>query len=250
MEWQDEGVVLARRVLGERDARLSLFTHDHGRHAGVVKGGAGRRQGPLLQPGNRLQARWQARLEGHLGRFDLEPIRLFPAALLDRPKPLAAMASALTLLESALPERDPHPDLYASLLRLLTVLDAEPPDWPAAYVRFEIAFLADLGFGLNLDACAVTGASDGLAFVSPKSGRAVSRAAAGEWAPRLLPLPAFLLDQDADATPGDIAQGLRLAGHFLNRHIFEPAERLLPAQRARYAAMWPPVETPTEESTA
>ncbi|MCB1884180.1 MAG: DNA repair protein RecO [Geminicoccaceae bacterium] len=243
MEWRDEGIVLSRRALGERDALLVLFTPDHGRHLGIVKGGAGRRRGPLLQPGNRLEATWRARLERHLGQFDLEAIRLYPAGFLDRPRELAALASALVLLDVTLPERDPHPRLYAALLALLEHLAASAPDWPAAYVEFELLLLAELGFGLDLASCAVTGEGRDLAYVSPKTGRAVSRGAAGEWASRLLPLPAFLIGEaPAEVPAGEIAQGLRLAGHFLNRHIFEPADRLMPAPRVRFAGLWHPEE--------
>ena len=244
MEWRDEGIVLSRRALGERDALLILFTPGHGRHLGIVKGGSGRRRGPLLQPGNRLEATWRARLERHLGQFDLEAIRLYPAGFLDRPRELAALAAALALLEATLPERDPHPRLYTALLALLELLAPAAPDWPAAYVDFELLLLSELGFGLDLGVCAMTGETADLAYVSPKTGRAVSREAAGEWAPRLLPLPAFLAtgapEVPAEIPSSEIAQGLQLAGHFLNRHIFEPAARPMPAPRARFAGLWQP----------
>lgn len=224
--------MLAARRHGERDAVLSLFTFQHGRHLGLVKGGAGRRQRPLLQSGNRLACRWRARLSEHLGLFTLEPLRLYAGALLDDPPALAAVGAACGLLEVGLAEREPHPRLYAALLSLLDRLAAGAEDWPVSYVKFELLLLEELGFGLDLGACAITGAQEDLAFVSPKSGRAVSRGAAGAWAPRLLPLPAFLVE-DVPATPADVLAGLRLSGHFLERHLLAPHGRLQPLSRVR-----------------
>ena len=237
MDWQDEGIVLAARRHGERDAVLSLFTYGHGRHLGLVRGGAGRRARPLLQRGNRLSCRWRARLAEHLGHYTVEPLRLFAATVMDDPLLLAALDSACGLLDAGLGERDPHPALYAPLLALFERMAARAEDWPQSYVRFELLLLAELGFGLDLERCAVTGRREDLAYVSPRTGRAVSREAAGAWAPRLLPLPAFLLGEGR-ASEEEIAQGLRLAGHFIRRHILAPADRPLPAARERFADLW------------
>ena len=235
MEWQDEGLVLAARAHGETDAILSALTFEHGRHLGLVKGGQGRRARPLLQPGNRLGLTWKARLSEHLGHYTAEPMQLFGSRLLDDPLRLAGLASATALLDQGLAEREPHPRLYAGLLTLLEAMPADPR-WRETYVRFELLLLQELGFSLDLDACAVTGATTGLAYVSPRTGRAVSQDAAGELAPRLLPLPPFLL-ADEPATAEHIAEGLRLAGHFLAKHLLGPAERALPAARERFAAL-------------
>lgn len=235
MEWRDEGLVLAVRPHGETDAILSALTFEHGRHLGLVKGGVGRRARPLLQPGNRLQLTWKARLPEHLGSFALEPLQLFAGRLLDDPLRLAALASATTLLDEALAEREPHPRLYAGLLKLLEAI-RDDPRWPETYVRFELLLLQDLGFALDLAACAVTGATEDLAYVSPRTGRAVSRAAAGELAPRLLPLPAFLR-ADVPAMFSDILAGLRLSGHFLAKQVFAAADRPLPAARERLTTL-------------
>jgi DNA repair protein RecO (recombination protein O) len=235
MEWQDEGLVLSVRPHGENDAILSALTFEHGRHVGLVKGGIGRRARPLLQPGNRLQLTWKARLPEHLGHYTLEPMQLFGGRLLDDPLRLAALASAVGLLEQGLAEREPHPRLYAGLLKLLEAMLADPR-WLETYVRFELLLLQDLGFALDLESCAVTGAREDLAFVSPRTGRAVSRAGAGELAPRLLPLPPFL-SGDVPAMFSDIATGLRLAGHFLAKHVLAPADRSLPATRERLVAL-------------
>lgn len=236
MEWRDEGIVLAARRHGERDAVASLLTFGHGRHAGLVRGGAGRRLWPLLQPGGRLECVWRARLAEHLGAFAVEPLQLHGGALLDDPLRLAGLASACALLEAVLPERDPHPDLYAALLTLLRRMGAQA-DWPADYVRFELLLLGELGYALDLASCAVSGVADDLAWVSPRTGRAVSRAAGLPWSSRLLPLPPFLVEA-VDADDRQIADGLRLAGHFLRRHVFEPADRPLPVARDRLSSLF------------
>lgn len=235
MEWQDDGIVLAVRAHGETDAILSALTFEHGRHVGLVKGGVGRRARPLLQPGNRLQLDWRARLPEHLGHYRIEAVQLFGSRLVDDPLRLAALASATALLEESLAEREPHPRLYAGLVRLLEAMRDEPA-WLETYVRFELLLLQELGFGLNLDRCAVTGRADDLAFLSPRTGRAVSREGAGDLAARLLPLPGFLLGR-GPATAEEVAAGLRLTAHFLARHVFAPADRSIPAPRERLTAL-------------
>lgn len=239
MEWHDEGVLLSVRPFGERDALVTALTFEHGRHAGLVVAGRSRRTAPLLQPGNRLALTWRARLESQLGHFAVEPQRLYAALLVDDPLRLAALAAAAALLDATLAEREPHPRLYAALLALLGRLAEAAAEWPEAYVRFELMLLAELGFALDLERCAVTGASDDLAFVSPRTGRAVAAAAAAPWAARLLPLPGFLAGRGA-ADPRQIAQGLRLAGHFLDRHIFRPADRPMPLARERLVGLLQP----------
>lgn len=236
IEWRDEGIVLSSRRHGENDAILALMTFEHGRHMGLVRGGGGRRLGPLLQAGNRLDAVWKARIVDHLGHFAVEPVRLYAAGLLDDPLRLAAAAGACAMVDAALAERDPHPRLFAALLTLLERLTGDDA-WPEAYVRFELLLLAELGFGLELDVCAVTGEREGLAFVSPRTGKAVTKAGAGDYADRLLCLPRFLvLPEPADAR--DIADGLRLAGFFLDRHIVGPVDKPLPLARDRFVSLW------------
>jgi DNA repair protein RecO (recombination protein O) len=234
MLWQDEGVVLAVRRHGENSAVASLLTREHGRHAGLVKGGMSKRQRPLWQPGNRLQVTWRARLAEHLGQFVAEPISLVAVQLIDDPDRLAGLASACALLEVCLAERDSHPRLYDDLIGFLGVL-VENDQWLEHYVAFELALLAELGFGLDLAACAVTGASENLAYVSPASGRAVTRAGAGVYVDRLLPLPPFLIGE-ADADAAQILSGLRLTGAFLRRHVFDATDRAMPGSRERLIA--------------
>jgi DNA repair protein RecO (recombination protein O) len=236
MEWTDRGVVLSARKLGEGGAVVTLLTAAHGRHAGLARGGASRRQRGLYLAGNEVTARWFARLDEHLGTYECELVSARAARLLEKPARLAALASACALIEAALPERHPYPALHAALVRLLDALEADAPGWPEAYVRFELTLLAELGFGLDLSACAVTGESVDLSYVSPRSGRAVSENAAGPYRDRLLRLPHFLLIAgNAPAEPEAIRDGLALTGYFLRRHLFASADGRLPPARDRLA---------------
>jgi DNA repair protein RecO (recombination protein O) len=244
MQWADEGIVLSARRHGESDAVVQVMSFEHGRHAGLVKGGAGRTARPLLQAGNVLELEWRARLVDHLGTFKIEPQRMLASTLLDDPVRLAALAAACALVEAVLPERDPHPRVYAGLLTWLERL-ASNADWAPDYVRLELLLLADLGFALDLTSCGVTGETEDLAFVSPRTGRAVSREGAGPLADRLLPLPAFLIGRmEMDAA--SLLAGLRLSGHFLRRNVFDPADRPLPASRERLLALLQPENSPAE----
>jgi DNA repair protein RecO (recombination protein O) len=233
MEWQDDALVLSVRPHGENDSILVALTLSHGRHAGLVHGGEGRRARPLLQPGNHLQVSWRARLADQLGHFRVDPHQLLGARLVGDPARLLALASATALVDESLPEREPHARLFAGLLRLLETM-VQNENWPETYVRFELLLLAELGFGLDLSACALTGGTEDLAFVSPRSGRAVSRGAAGIHEPKLLPLPGFVVG-DGEADAGAVAAGLRLTGHFLRKHVLGPADKPLPAARERLA---------------
>lgn len=234
MEWRDQGILLTMRRHGESSAIIDVFTEGHGRHAGVVRGGAGRRMAPVLQPGAQLDLTWRARLEDHLGSYHAEPLRSRAAAALSGRLALAGLNAVTALLAFCLPEREPHPDLYTRSERLLDLLEQEDL-WPLAYLRWEMALLDELGFGLDLGACAVTGADEGLAYVSPKSGRAVSREGAGEWADRLLPLPPVMLGQGA-AEDTEILQALRTTGYFLEAHLAPSlGNRPLPEARGRFA---------------
>jgi DNA repair protein RecO (recombination protein O) len=231
MEWQDDGIVLMARPHGENDAILSLLTRGHGRAAGLLRGGQGRRWRGLVQPGNRVRVRWRARLAEHLGSYTCELDRAEAGALLDEPSRLAALTAACALVEVALPERAPHPRLFDAFRRLLDALPGD--DWAAHYVRWEIELLAELGFGLDLTCCATTGRTDELAFVSPRTGRAVSTDGAGIWRDRLLALPAFLVEPGGTPPAADVLAGLELAGHFLLREAFEPIGQPLPPARTR-----------------
>lgn len=231
MEWRDEAVLLSVRPQGESAAIIEVFSALHGRHAGVVRGGASRRLSPVLQTGAQVQVIWRARLDGHIGVFVVEPLRSRAGVWGDRVA-LAGLSSVCALLQVALPEREPHPALWASSIPLLDALLSNA-DWPQLYMRWEMQLLEELGFGLDLATCAVTGGREDLAYVSPKTGRAVSRGAAGEWASRLLPLPAALLGQ-GPADANEIAQGLALTGHFLSRNLSPMrGNRPMPEARAR-----------------
>lgn len=232
MDWHDEGVLLAMRPHGETAAIIEVLTAKHGRHAGVVRGGASRKLAAILQPGTGLHLAWRARLDDHIGTFTVEPLRSRAHLLEDRAA-LAGLMSACALLRVALPEREPHPELWKVTLALFDTLGAA--DWPGIYVRWELRLLEELGFGLDLSACAVTGATEGLAFVSPKTGRAVTRGAAGGWADRLLALPPGLLGE-APLSASALVDGLKLTGFFLDRGL-RPVlqDRPLPEARARLA---------------
>ncbi len=237
MEWNDDGIVLSARRHGESAAVANLLTRSHGRHAGLVRGGWGKRGRAMLQPGNAVHARWRARLPEHLGTFTLEPDRIFAAEVFNDPLRLAALASACALADAALPEREPHPAVHDALGLLLGALVADRAEWPEAYVRWEVRLLADLGFGLDLTRCAATGTESNLAFVSPRTGRAVSADAAGPWRERLLPLPGFLAGAPEAAGAESVARGLALTAHFLERHVFAPHGKPLPAARRRLAVL-------------
>ena len=217
MQWRGQGILLSVRRHGETSAIIEVFTPEQGRHAGVVRGGTSRKIAPILQPGAQLDVAWWARLDNHIGTFTVEPLHSRAAQVINDRLALAGMLSVLALLRFALPERAPQPGLYARSLALLDML-GQSDLWPLAYLRWEQALLDDMGFGLDLGACAVTGATTDLAYVSPKSGRAVSRAGAGEWASRLLPLPACLLGQGVGDLE-DVMQGLQVTGHFLLHHL-------------------------------
>lgn len=233
MDWRDEGILLAVRPHGESAAIIETLTRTHGRHAGLVHGGQGSRLAPVLQPGAQLDLKWRARLSEHLGHFTVEPVRARAAAIMGDRAALAALNAAAALLVAFLPEREPNPDLYAETLALADALAARDWDWPAAYARWELGLLAALGFGLDLARCAATGATADLAYVSPRSGRAVSRQAGAAWADRMLPLPAFLADE-APPTIGAVREALGLSGFFLERWACPAFEREGPPEaRAR-----------------
>lgn len=232
MDWREEGLLLTCRRHGETAAIIEVFTESHGRHFGVVRGGAGRRLAPVLQPGAQLDVTWRARLEDHIGTYVVEPLRSRGSALMNDRKALAGMTSLTSLLSFALPEREAHAVLYRGTLAVLDMME-QGPYWPIAYLRWELALLEEMGFGLDLGRCAVTGATEGLAFVSPRSGRAVSGAGAGDWAERLMPLSPALVGK-GDGTPGEIRDGLAVTGHFLTGWLAHSVgDRPLPPARQR-----------------
>jgi DNA repair protein RecO (recombination protein O) len=235
MEWVDEAIVLSARALGETSAIASLLTRCHGRHTGLVRGGTGRRARGVLQPGNRVDCRWRGRLAEQLGTFTCDLTAATAPPALGEAARLAALVAACAVLDTALPEREPLPAQYEGLLMLLHAIEHDC-NWPAAYVRWEASLLADLGFGLDLASCALTGANQDLAFVSPRTGRAVSAEAGAPWRHRLLALPAFLIDSAAVAAAADIAAGLKLTGHFLGRCVYREQGGETPAARERLPA--------------
>jgi len=228
MEWRDEGIILAVRPHGETAAIAEILTQEHGRCMGLVRGGRGRRLRPLLQPGNHVGCTWHARLEEHLGHFVLEPLLLQAGLIIDEPLRLLGVSS-LTALSQLLPEREPHPKLFSALQVVLSAI-GEDSVWPTLLVRWELGLLEELGFGLDLSQCAATGSRAELVYVSPKSGRAVSREAGLPYHQRLFQLPGFLRGE-GQGGGDDVMDGLRLTGYFLERHVFGPRAVDMPQAR-------------------
>jgi len=233
MQWTDEGIVLGIRRHGEANAILELMTREHGRHLGLVRGGAGSRLRPVLQPGNRVSATWRARLDEHLGHYTVEGLNLAAGSFLSASHAVYGVTH-LGALCRLLPERDPHPQIHAALEGILVDLTDAHVAGPQI-VRFELQLLSELGFGLDLDRCAATGTTAELAYVSPKSGRAVSREAGQPWQDKLLRLPGFLGgDEAGEPSVDELADGFAVTGFFLSRHVFEPRGLALPDARASF----------------
>ena len=233
MRWSDEAFVLSSRRLGESGAVVCLLTRERGRHAGLVRGGSGRRLSAVLQPGNAVRAEWRSRLEDQLGTLGVELVRARAAAVMGERPRLAALTAACSVSEAVLPEREAHPAVYEGMGALLDALEDPDAAWAAEYVRWELGLLAEIGYGLDLARCAATGGLDDLAYVSPRSGQAVSREAGAPWRGRLLPLPPFLLGSQAEATAADLRHGLALTGYFLERRVLVPHGREEPKARTR-----------------
>jgi DNA repair protein RecO (recombination protein O) len=235
MEWTDEGIVLGVRRHGEANAILELMTPAHGRHLGLVRGGSGTRMRPVLQPGNSVSAVWRARLDEHLGHYMVEGLRLRAGGLLTDSHALYGITHLAALLR-LLPERDPHPMVYSALEAIVDHL-VEAEFVGSLVVRFELLMLSELGFGLDLGSCAATGATSDLIYVSPKSGRAVSRSAGEAWQHKLLPLPTFLWRDEEEGPPAtEVDSGFALTGFFLSRYVLEPRGLLLSDARAHFIA--------------
>lgn len=230
MDWRADGILLAVRRHGEASAIVELFMAEHGRHLGVVRGGASRKMAPLLQVGAQLDATWRARLSDHIGSYTVELIKGRAADVMEDRVALAGLSSVCALLSFILPERAAYPGLYARTLAVLDGLGAER--WAEAYLGWEMALLTEMGFGLDLSQCAVSGVTQDLAFISPRTGRAVSRAAAGQWEARLLPLSPALEGMASGVE--DVLAGLAVTGHFLEVHLARSlGDKPLPAARQR-----------------
>ena len=226
--------MLAVRPHGETSAILSVFTETHGRQSGVLRGGASRKMANILQPGTQLSVEWRARLEEHIGNFRVELVRSRSGAIMSDRLALGALVSACSLLEAALPEREPNNAFYGRTIALLDVL-THPGSWFEAYLHWELMLLENIGFGLELGKCAATGTDRDLAYVSPRTGRAVSREGAGRWADKLLPLPACFLGGEYGGIR-DMADGLKTTQYFLERGLVSRRNRNpVPRARVRFA---------------
>lgn len=234
MEWTDDAIVISARPHGEAGAIVDALTREHGRHLGLVRGGASRKLKPVLQPGNTLRLVWRARLSEHLGNFTTELARARAGDLLEGRDALAGLNAFSSIASAVLPEREPHRSVFEAGEILLDAMTAEDFDhWGPLYVRWEAGLLDELGFGLDLSQCAATGATDDLRYVSPRSGRAVSGAAGAPYAERLFLLPGFLLGSQNAPSRADIVAGLKLTGYFLEARVLAPHNRQMPAARLR-----------------
>ena len=231
MQWEAEALVLAARPHGESSAIIDVFSREHGRFAGLVRGGNSRRLRPVLQTGNMVVATWRARLSEHLGTITVDAGRAHAAEAMADAKALAGL-SALCALMQITPERQAYPRLYDTLMLVLDALD-DDTTWPFLLARYEMAMLEEIGFGLDLSCCAATGVVDELEYVSPRSGRAVSRAAAQPYIDQMFVLPQFLVDSSADASDDDLQKAMELTGHFLERRVYLPNGMKMPPARQR-----------------
>ncbi len=234
MQWTDEGIVIGVRRHGEASAILELMTREHGRHLGMVRGGFGTRMKPILQTGNSVSASWRARLDEHLGNYTVEGMRLRASNFFGASHAIYGVTHLAALMR-LLPERDPHAGLYTVFEQILDRLEDAALVAPMV-ARFELQVLSELGFGLDLEQCAATGATGDLIYVSPKSGRAVSRSAGEPWADKMLRLPAFLRDGNGAPSSRDLADGFVLTGFFLTRYVMEPRGAMLANERGHFLA--------------
>ena len=235
MQWEAEALVLAARPHGESSAIVDVFSRQYGRFGGLVRGGNSRRQRPVLQPGNMVVAHWRARLSEHLGTMTVDAGRAHAAEAMSQPVLLAGLSSLCALLQVTA-ERQAYPRLYDTTQIVLAGLQ-QPDVWPALLARFELALLEEIGFGLDLSCCAATGQTNELTHVSPRSGRAVSRAAAQPYLDKMFTLPQFLLDPSAAADDADVFHAFALSGHFLERRIYLPNNLKMPPARQRLMDM-------------
>jgi DNA repair protein RecO (recombination protein O) len=233
MEWTDKAIVLSARAHGESSIILDVLTREHGRHAGLVRGSRNR---ALLQPGNGLMLHWRARLAEHLGSFTPELAQARAGALMEVRDALAGLNAFTAMAGMALPERQPYPAVFdAAEILLAAMMEQDFAYWGPLYVRWEAGLLEALGFGLDLTQCAATGATGDLIYVSPRTGRAVSRDAGMDYAARLLALPGFLLGQGGLPDSAATRAGLALTGHFLVERVLNGRD--MPAARLRLGAL-------------
>lgn len=238
MQWIDEGIILGSRKFGEQGALLEVFTHQHGRLVGMLPGGGSRKKTPFLQSGNSVQLTWRARLEEHMGTFQIEPLNVRSGTLFSSPLALHGCVALCALLRS-LPERDPHKDLFEEIISALDAMGDYDVS-PFLFLRLELSFLSSVGFGLDLSECAATGTTENLIYVSPRTGRAVSSGAGEPYKDRLLHLPSFLIEkkgQDEEVMEKDLKKGFDLTGYFLKKCVFEPRGVDCPRERERFVAL-------------
>jgi DNA repair protein RecO (recombination protein O) len=237
MDWTDDAIVLSLRAHGETSAILEALTREHGRHLGLVRGGASSKRRAVLQPGNTVRVQWRARLSEHLGTFTCEPVRLRAGDMFETRAALIGLNAFTAVASAVLPEREAHTPAFEDGEYVLEIMAGHGiEEWGRAFVRWELALLEELGFGLDLSTCAGTGTTENLIYVSPRSGRAVSAEAGKEYRDKLLPLPAFLFEETrTPVSPADLADALKLTAYFLNHWVLEPHGKTIPEPRRRLA---------------
>ncbi len=229
--WVDQGVILSIRPHGENGGIISLLTQNHGRYSGYVYGAKSSKMRGILEIGNVVRAEWQSKDFEGLGKYDIELDSNNIVNIMDNPKKLLTLQSLCTLVDKTLPEREEHVNIYNSVIAMLDSFNNDM--WEAVYVYWEIGLLKELGFGLDLDKCAVTGTTEKLSHISPKTGRAVCEIEAEPYKDKLLELPKFLNPNIENLEEIDIFAGLRLTGYFLQSRIFDNYNKLLPDVRLR-----------------
>lgn len=234
-EWTDTAVILSARPHGETSVIANILTAEHGRQAGLIRGGQSSKMKGLLQPGNRVDVSWRARLEEHLGSMQFDLVTPYASVVLDDALRLAGLASVCAIMEACLPEREPARPVFDATDALLQMITSEElgDSWIGGYVRWEMGILSIAGYALGLDKCGVTGETDNLYYVSPRTGVAVTKAGAGSHAPRLLPLPRFLGGESEKTLEEDLLDGMHLTGHFLEKQVFGLNHQPLPPARQR-----------------
>jgi DNA repair protein RecO (recombination protein O) len=236
MDWTDDAIVLGLRHFGENGAILEALTREHGRHLGLLRGATSKRLKGALEPGNGLRVHWRARLDQQLGSYTVELSAARAAQFFHDGMKLGGLSAVCAVCAATMPEREGHTRVFEALDALLqSVADRPSPAWVENYVGFEVVLLEDLGFGLDFTQCAATGTRENLAYVSPKTGRAVSAEAAAPYRERLLRLPPFLARDDGAPNAKDLVDGLALTAFFLERVALEPHDLPLPGARVRFA---------------
>jgi DNA repair protein RecO (recombination protein O) len=233
MSWESNGLILNFSKYNEKSYILEIFTEEHGKHKGIIRGLHSKNKRSIIEPGNEVFATWSGRLETHLGNYNVEPIKLWSSHVLQFKDKLSAISSICSLISLTMAERQPNPIIYFSSKKLIEIVASKREDWIREYVFWEMQLLSEIGYGLDLERCAVTSKSSDLVYVSPSSGRAVTNEGAGDFRNKLLPLPKFMTDFKANYDNDDIYNALNLTEFFFKKRFFLPNNLNFPQSRNR-----------------